>query len=142
MSDTKSFLGTGWAFPVQFSKTAQTVLMASDEDDIRQSLQILLSTRVGERLMQPKYGCNVEVLVFETIDETLITYVKDLVFTAIYYFEPRISPDNVTVQSTDIEGIIEVTIDYTIRSTNSRHNMVFPFYLDEGNLIVKNHLNR
>lgn len=141
MDNIKSFLGTGWAFPVAFSKQAGSVSMASEAEDIKQSLQILLSTRVGDRLMQPKYGCNVDVLVFEAINETLKTYLKDLVFTAIYYFEPRISPDNVTLDATDTEGIIQVNVEYTIRSTNSRHNMVFPFYLDEGNLIVKNHVN-
>ncbi len=77
-----SFLGTGWKFPVQFNKTNGTVEMLSDEDDIQNSLQVLLSTRIGERIMQPSYGCNMDVLLFEAINESLITYVKDLVFKA------------------------------------------------------------
>ncbi len=137
MNTSNSFLGTGWRFPLQFSKTSRTVEMLSDEDDIQNSLQILLSTRIGERIMQPAYGCNMDVLLFEAINESLITYIKDLVFTAIYYFEPRISPDNVTVETTDTDGLIQVNVAYTVRSTNTRQNLVFPFYLDEGNLVIR-----
>lgn len=138
MATSNSFLGTGWKFPLQFTKASGTVELLSDEDDIQNSLQVLLSTRVGERIMQPSYGCNMDVLLFEAINESLITYVKDLVFTAIYYYEPRINPENVTVEATGEEGMVMVNVEYTIRTTNSRHNLVFPFYLDEGNLVVNN----
>ena len=138
MNTSNSFLGTGWQFPIEFSKATNTTEMLSDEDDIQNSLQVLLSTRIGERIMQPAYGCNMDVLLFESINESLITYVKDLVFTAIYYYEPRISPDNLTIETTDEEGMILVNVAYTIRSTNSRQNLVFPFYLDEGNLVINN----
>ena len=133
-----TFLGRGWAFPPQFNKLTGTVEMLSNEDDIKNSLQVLLLTRVGERIMQPAYGCNMDVLLFEQINESLISYIKDLVFTAIYYFEPRINPDNVTVEATEEEGIVLVNVEYTIRSTNSRNNLVFPFYLNEGTLVGKN----
>lgn len=138
MAIENSFLGTGWKFPIEFSKAGASNIMLSDEDDIQNSLQVLLTTRVGERIMQPAYGCNMDVLLFEAINESLITYIKDLVFTAIYYFEPRISPDNVSIESTAEEGKILVNVSYTIRSTNSRQNLVFPFYLDEGNLVLNN----
>lgn len=138
MAIENSFLGTGWKFPIEFSKAGASNIMLSDEDDIQNSLQVLLTTRVGERIMQPAYGCNMDVLLFEAINESLITYIKDLVFTAIYYFEPRISPDNVSLESTAEEGKILVNVSYTIRSTNSRQNLVFPFYLDEGNLVLNN----
>lgn len=138
MSTSNSFLGTGWAFPPEFNKLTGTVEMLSNEADIQNSLQVLLCTRVGERLMQPNYGCNMDVLLFEPLNESLISYIKDLVFTAIYFFEPRINPENVKAEATNEEGTILVTVDYTIRSTNSRHNLVFPFYLDEGNLVLNN----
>lgn len=138
MTTSNSFLGTGWSFPPQFNKLTGTVIMLSNEDDIQNSLRVLLCTRVGERLMQPSYGCNMDVLLFEPINESLISYIKDLVFTAIYYFEPRINPENVTVEATEEEGKVLVKVDYTIRSTNSRHNLVFPYYLDEGNLVLNN----
>lgn len=131
-----SFLGTGWKFPIQFTKTTGNVEMLSDEDDIQSSLHVLLLTRIGERIMQPSYGCNLDVLMFEAINESLIAYVRDLVFTAVYYYEPRINPEDVSVTATEDEGIVLVDVEYTIRTTNSRHNLVFPFYLDEGNLVI------
>lgn len=135
MAEKIAFLGTGWAFPPTFDKASGGVVMLSNEEDIQNSLQVLLSTRVGERIMQPDYGCNMDVLLFEPINQSLITYIKDLVFTAIYYFEPRINPENVTIEATEEEGTVLVKVDYTIRTTNSRHNLVFPFYLNEGNLV-------
>lgn len=136
METTISFLGTGWSFPPEFNKVTAGVLLLSDEMDIRNSLQVLLSTRVGERIMQPTYGCNMDVLLFEPINESLLTYIKDLVFTAIYYFEPRVNPENVSLEATEAEGTLLINVEYTTRSTNSRHNLVFPFYLDEGNLVA------
>ena len=138
MSDFKSFLGTGWSFPPTFSKLTGTVEMLSNEADIQNSLRVLLSTRIGERLMQPNYGCNLDVMLFETINETMLTFVKDLVFTAIYYFEPRVNPINVKVEATAEEGMVLINVEYQIRNTNSRHNLVYPFYLDEANLVVDN----
>src|SRR6185369_7472642 len=134
--DENTFLGRGWAFPPQFNKLTGTVEMLSNEADIKNSLQVLLLTRVGERIMQPSYGCNMDVLLFEAINESLITFIKDLVFTAIYYYEPRINPEDVSVVATEDEGLVLVNVEYTIRTTNSRHNLVFPFYLDEGNLVI------
>jgi uncharacterized protein len=135
MDDIKSFLGTGWSFPPQFSKTEKNVKLISDEEDIRISLEILLATRVGERIMQPKYGCNLDTMLFEPIDVALQTYIKDLVYTAIFYFEPRIRPDEVTLSTMEEEGTILIEVQYTIRATNTRHNLVYPFYKDEATLV-------
>lgn len=132
MNETRSFLGTGWRFPPQFSKTERGALMIADEADIKSSMEILLSTRVGERILQPKYGCNLDEILFEPLTVSLQTYIKDLVFTAIYYFEPRIKPENVTLIPSAEEGLVIVSVDYMIRATNTRHNLVFPFYLNEG----------
>jgi len=135
MSEINSFLGTGWSFPPQFSKTEKTSKLISNEEDIKNSLEVLLATRVGERIMQPKYGCNLDVLLFEPMDTTLKTYIKDLVYTAIYYFEPRIKPDDVILSTLDASGSILIEVQYTIRATNTRHNLVYPFYLEEGTLV-------
>lgn len=135
MSEINSFLGTGWSFPPQFSKTEKTSKLISNEEDIKNSLVVLLATRVGERIMQPKYGCNLDVLLFEPMDTTLKTYIKDLVYTAIYYFEPRIKPDDVILSTLDASGSILIEVQYTIRATNTRHNLVYPFYLEEGTLV-------
>ncbi|GGC44633.1 baseplate protein [Parapedobacter defluvii] len=129
----KSFLGTGWSFPPQFDNEGGSVEMLSDGEDIRSSLEILLSTRPGERVMLPNYGCNLDELLFEPLTTTMKTYMKDLIQTAILYHEPRIAVDKIELMDTgEMEGRILINIEYTIRSTNSRFNYVFPFYIQEG----------
>ena len=135
MADQSSFLGTGWSFPPTFDRGAKSVRMISDEEDIRSSLEILLSTQVGERVMQPKYGCNLDRLVFEPLDTSLQAYMKDLIRTAILYFEPRIILDDVKFEPFPLEGRIDIQIDYTVAATNTRSNFVFPFYKEEGSEI-------
>lgn len=107
--------------------------MVSDEEDIDQSLKILLSTRHGERIMQPEYGCNLDVLLFETINTSLITFVKDLIEKAVLYYEPRIDLKQLDIVTDRVaEGLLTITGEYVIRATNSRYNLVYPFYLKEA----------
>lgn len=129
----QSFLGQGWGFPPEFNRSNKSVITTSGELDIKKSLEILLSTRLGERVMLPKYGCNLEELLFQPLDLTLITYIKDLIKTAILYHEPRIDVLSIDIDTTnELAGELLIKIDYMIRVTNSRGNMVFPFYKEEG----------
>jgi phage baseplate assembly protein W len=133
MNTEHSFLGTGWSFPPAFDNTSGSVRMVSNEEDIAQSLQILLSTRPGERVMLPQYGCNLDVFLFESITTTLVAYVKELIQTAILYYEPRINLDLITIDTDRVvEGIILIELEYTILASNSRFNLVYPFYLNES----------
>ncbi|MCP4075090.1 MAG: GPW/gp25 family protein [Gammaproteobacteria bacterium] len=132
MSADESFLGSGWGFPPTFNKTTRSVDMLTGEDDIPSSLEILLSTQVGERVMQPKYGCNLDRLIFEPVDTTLQAYIKDLIKTAILYFEPRIILNDVVLIPRPMEGRIDIEIFYTVATTNTRNNYVYPFYIEEG----------
>ncbi len=133
MEIKNSFLGTGWAFPPEFVKEQKQTKMTSNEEDIKSSLHILLTTRLGERVMLPQYGCNLEELLFESLNRTLITYTIDLIKTAILYHEPRIDVIRIDISETDpLEGKLVISIDYIVRATNSRTNVVFPFYKEEG----------
>lgn len=133
METKQSFLGTGWSFPPEFRKETKSVKMLQDEADINSSLEILLSTRLGERVMVPDYGCNLNELLFKPLNLTLKTYIIDLIKTAILYHEARIDVSKITIDSTnELAGELLITIDYIIRATNSRKNMVFPFYKEEG----------
>lgn len=133
MNSNIPFLGTGWSFPPEFRINQKDTKMISDEEDIESSLSILLSTRLGERVMVPEYGCNLDELLFEGLTRTLITYVVELIKTAILYHEPRIDVIKIDISETDpLEGKLIIEIDYKIRATNSRRNMVFPFYKEEG----------
>jgi phage baseplate assembly protein W len=139
MELTRPFLGRGWSFPPQFDRQAKAVQMLEEETDIQSSLHILLSTRLGERVMQPTYGCNMDSLVFEAMNLTLLTYLKDLVENAILYHEPRIELDKVIIDTTNQnEGLLLIEIHYAVRSTNSRYNYVYPFYLNEGTNLATN----
>jgi uncharacterized protein len=129
----KSFLGTGWGFPPAFSNKTTDVGMLSDVDDINSSLEILLTTRPGERVMRPDYGCNLDELVFEPLTTTFKTYIKDLVSTAILYYEPRIEVNSIELDDTgELEGRILIVIDYSVSATNTRFNFVYPFYKNEA----------
>ena len=106
--------------------------MLEGEQDIESSLQILLSTALGERIMQPKYGCNMDDMVFENLDTTLKTEIKNRMQTAILYYEPRIELHSIDIVPADPEERIILTVEYTVRTTNTRYNLVFPFYKTEG----------
>ncbi len=132
MDDVKSYLGRGWAFPPGFTKESG-VDMASDEDDIRQSLRILLSTSPGERTRRFDYGCGIRRWVFADITLSEKTMIADAVEQAVLYYEPRIEVLSVKVDFHEPEqGVLWIEIDYKVRQTNSRSNIVFPFYFREG----------
>ncbi|HWB25756.1 MAG TPA: GPW/gp25 family protein [Chitinophagaceae bacterium] len=129
----ESFLGTGWRFPPTFDAITGTTEMTSDEEDIQLSLQILLSTHKGERVMLPRYGCNLDEMVFEPMTTTFKTYIREMIKTAILYYEARIDLKSVTIDdSRSTEGVIVVALDYVVRTTNSRYNFVYPYYIKEG----------
>ncbi|MCP3063927.1 GPW/gp25 family protein [Myxococcus sp. K38C18041901] len=132
-----SFLGTGWSFPPTFSRSTGGVMMASGELDIRESLWVLLSTSLGERTMLPNYGCELRTMVFRGVNTTLTRQIQDYVQQAILYWEPRIVVDAVTVQKdASVEGLLTITVSYVVTQTNSRSNLVYPFYLQEGSIPV------
>lgn len=131
-----SFLGTGWSFPPTFNFDSGQVELVSDLDDIRESLNILLSTSLGERVMQPDYGCNLDDYMFESLNNSLIGLIKHHVENAILFYEPRIIAEKVDVTAADSaelnEGKFTITVEYTIPETNSRYNYVFDYYLNEA----------
>ena len=125
-----AFLGTGWAFPVRRAESGD-VALASAEDLIAQSIWLILSTAPGERVQRPDFGCGIHDLVFAPSTSTTAGRVADGVRDALTRFEPRI--DVVDVQTTipdDRQGVLLIEIDYRVRSTNNRFNLVYPFYLE------------
>ncbi len=127
------YLGKGWSFPPSFDQNKKEVDMVPGVTDIEQSLQIILSTRPGERLLQPSFGCNLDIMLFEPVTATLITLVRDMVRKAILFYEARIDTNEIDINTENLNvGIILIDIEYTVRSTNSRFNFVYPFYLEEA----------
>jgi len=135
MSINNDFLGTGWSFPPTFSRLSYSVEMVSDEKDIHESLWVLFSTQLGERVMVPQYGSTLTQMVFRTLNTTLTTQLKNAVWQAILNWEPRITVDaiDVDIDSTSY-GIALIGVAYTIRRTNTRSNMVYPFYYAEATI--------
>lgn len=129
----KSFLGKGWNFPPEFRKGVEPTMMAVEEEDIRQSLEILLQTAPGERMHRYDFGCGIRRFVHEQMTLTTQTQMQDVISRAVLMFEPRVTLNEVNLDLEQIhDGVILIELDYTVRRTNSRSNMVFPFYLREG----------
>ena len=137
MTGDQSFLGRGWSFPPQFDPEEAGVRMVENVENIHQSLDILLSTSLGERVMQPQYGCNMSDFQFEPVNNALLGILRSQVEKAILYHEPRIIVERIEVTQPDsfdlIEGRITIEIDYVIARTNSRYNYVYDYYLREAN---------
>jgi len=132
-NSSKEFLGRGWGFPPMFNRGESGVEMTEGHEDIEKSLEILLGTRKGERVLLPDYGCNLDEMVFEAFNESVKTYLADMVKSAILYHEPRIEPLQVNIDDSFIaEGRLMIDIEFLVRATNSRFNKVYPFYLEEG----------
>lgn len=135
----KSFLGTGWTFPPTFNRFTNTVDMVSDEEDIQQSIRIILGTYPGERVMQPKFGCYIRDWSFENIDNELLIKINEELKRTLLNFEPRIIfVDSRVAGRDDMNGLLLIEINYKIIITNTRHNIVYPFYINEGTLVPDN----
>lgn len=129
----RPFLGRGWSFPPAFQRSIAGVEMLDQEADIASSLEIILTTSIGERVMAPDFGCNLEDLLFENLDTMLKTLVTDQIETALIYYEPRIDIEKINLDTDrELEGIVLIEVTYRVRSTNTRYNFVYPFYKNEG----------
>jgi uncharacterized protein len=124
-----SFLGNGWSFPPEFIQETGEVVMTSDEADIAASLKILFGTALGERFLRPKYGLDMQGMLFEPMSTTIKTLVKDRIRIAILIYEPRINLLNLELDTTEQnDGIMNILVEYEVRATNSRFNLVYPFH--------------
>jgi len=129
---TKDFLGTGWKYPVKIDIDGK-IALSKHEEDIKEAIRIILGTAKGERVMRPDFGCGIHELVFAPINSTTLSQVENNVREALIKYEPRIDLLRVeaSTERSD-EGQLLVSIDYEVRATNTRSNMVYPFYMKEG----------
>lgn len=133
MADDQRFLGRGWSFPVTFAGQGRSVVIAEAEEDVRQSLEILLSTSLGERVLNPTFGWKRDALMFEPLSTSFAAYLAREIENAILFFEPRIELNVVNFENaTNREGLVLIRLDYTVRTTNTRTNLVFPFYVTQA----------
>ncbi len=125
------FLGKGWKFPVQVDDTGK-IALSDYEQDVRESIRIILLTSRGERVMRPEFGAGLHDYVFDTMSATTIGSIQATIHDALVEWEPRIKVLAVDVEpDVDEIGKLLVNLDYRVRATNTRFNLVFPFYLEE-----------
>lgn len=129
---SKEFLGVGWKFPIQLDNNGKFAL-SQHEEDIKEAIFIILKTEPGERVMEPEFGCGIYEYIFSTINISNLMLMEESVKKALLIYEPRIEVNQVKA-SPDYEenGLVLISIDYTVSSTNERQNLVYPFYLKEG----------
>jgi len=135
MEERKDFLGRGWVMPVDVDPLTGFIATAEHEDDIRQSIRIILETAPGERVMRPDFGCGIHDMVFEVLDSTTLERIRSEVSAALRRYEARVEVLGVTVdEDASLQGVLMVEVEYQVRRTNQVGNLVFPFYVKEGGL--------
>jgi phage baseplate assembly protein W len=127
----KAFLGVGLAFPIQ-AQPGGDLVMAAYEDDVRRAIRIVLATNPGERVMRPDFGAGLSALQFEPLGATTAALTKRRVEEALIRWEPRIDSVAATVTADARQGRLLIDVRYRVRVTNTFYNLVYPFYLVEG----------
>lgn len=128
----REFLGTGWKYPVGVEANGN-ISSSSYEENIRESILLILGTAKGERLMRPEFGCSIHEYVYSTMDTLTRRMIENAVHEALVNWEPRIEVNEIkTLTEKALEGKLLISIDYKIRRSNTRVNLVYPFYLKEG----------
>lgn len=129
----RSFLGSGWSFPPTFGPGGVEVAVAADVDKVQQSLLILLATRPGERPLTDAFGCDLDAHLFEEPDHNAVGLIGAKIRDAVLRHEPRVILHDVDVDPDPGDpSVLRVRLTYGIPGTNSRYNLVFPFYLNEA----------
>jgi phage baseplate assembly protein W len=132
MSGEREFLGVGWKFPLQVTPQG-TIAQARDEQRVEESLYLILSTAKGERMMLPDFGCGIHDLVFEPNNSMTRSLIVNKVRSALVRYEPRIDVLEVAAETApEQENLLLIRINYRIRANNAINNLVYPFYIQEG----------
>ena len=127
------FLGSGWSFPVTFRKETNTLAISKYIDNVNQSIFIINNTNFGERCLLPTFGSVLQQFVFRVVDDTLFGEIADALRTSLLHNEPRIKVDDIDISVSDTQSTtLNIIVYYTFNETNSRHNYVYPFHLNEG----------
>lgn len=128
----KEFLGVGWSFPLGVDSGGR-VCMSGYENGIRESILVIHGTAFGERVMRPRFGCRIHDYVFSVINSASLALVESAVREAITLWEPRVELEKVDVKTGAAgDGRLDIKIEYKVRGTDSRFNLVYPFYLGGG----------
>lgn len=132
MNQNREYLGTGWKFPLQVTPGGR-IAGSAYEQRVEESIFLILSTGLGERLMLPEFGCGMQDLIFAPNNESTISEVIHHVHEALTQQEPRIDVFDINAESAPEQpNLLLIRIDYRIRSNHAIGNVVYPFYLKES----------
>jgi uncharacterized protein len=139
-----SFLGRGWGFPPTFSIQQGGIEMLDGiptKDNkipiIERSIEVIVQTIRGTRVMQPTFGCNLQPFIMENINLQNSEFIKKMIKEAITLHEPRIILEELTLTEAALNGKLEITVFYRVITTNTKHNVVFPFYRNEATILER-----
>ncbi len=131
MPDNKGFMGRGFSFPFRVDPATNRIAMSSAGQDVEEAIRIILRTNLGERVMLPEFGTAAGDFLFSDSRAERIAALEESVREALEQWEPRIMDVDVQAAQGD-SGVLELNIRYTLRATNNQFNMVYPFYMMEG----------
>ena len=131
-------IGIGWSFPPHFSKTAEDgagVIMHTGTEEIEDSLSVLFSTQLGNRLFRPDFGCSIEEFQFRAVDSATEIRVKRMIENAVVEFEPRIDLHGLDVDLSELtEGKLRIDLRYSIKASYVKENIIYPFHFENDTL--------
>ncbi|MBM6924812.1 GPW/gp25 family protein [Pseudoflavonifractor phocaeensis] len=127
--DDKRFLGTGMKFPPQVDAGTGRFALSSGEQSVKESVYLILMTNRGERWLEPGFGGQLMSYTFMDTSVTMLSIMARDIQALLLEQEPRISQVDVRIDSESQPGCLIVNLDYTVTATNTRDNLVFPFYL-------------
>ena len=130
--ESKKFLGTGIKFPPAIDLGTGRFMMSSEEQNVKESVYLILMTQRGERWLEPNFGSNLMSYTFMDTSVTMLNIMANSLRSILLEQEPRISNVDVEVDPEVKDGCLFVTIQYTVAETNTQDNLVFPFYLNAG----------
>lgn len=133
MADNKRFMGRGFSFPFRVDPATNRIAMSSAEQDVEEAIRIILRTNLGERVMLPDFGTSAGDFLFSDDRAERVAALEESVREALDQWEPRITDIEVTAdRDGSSKGVLAINIQYTLRVTNNQFNMVYPFYMMEG----------
>ncbi len=129
MTNTSDFIGQGIMWPMRVDQSGSIALTAG-ADDLSSSMRMVLATAPGERVMRPQFGCAIWDLLFEPVNANTMGLMAVAVREALGQWEPRVEVIDVAiVPDATTDGRVHIEIDYRIKATNDRRNLVYPFYV-------------
>jgi uncharacterized protein len=127
--DEGSFVGSGFRWPLEVDHTG-AIALSDGPADLDRSMRLVLMTAPGERLMRPQFGCRIWELLFEPVTANLLGLINEAVRDALAQWEPRVTVDDVDARpDPDQQSLVHIRVDYRVRATNDRRNLVYPFYV-------------